>query len=169
MARYSAPGIGLGVQFTVAPPQQRLYFFPEPARARIIISRPWGWCIARISGTTVIGRVNASRAEWQQGKAMNDTVKDTEILTLRDVAKILRCATNKVYELTRGRAKARMDSPLPVFKIHSKMTRIRKADLMKWLDEMIEKQRSECLATSHGETKKQRDARQKREATIQRK
>lgn len=84
---------------------------------------------------------------------------EPEILTLKDVARILRTATNKIYELTRGRAKARMD-PLPVFKIHSKMTRIRKADLMDWLDRMIEKQRAE-----YGETTQQRQTRQKKQAT----
>ena len=64
---------------------------------------------------------------------MND---DNEILTLAEVAGILKCAQSQVYELTRQRAKARMSKPLPAFKIHSKMVRIRKSDLMRWLEEM---------------------------------
>jgi hypothetical protein len=85
---------------------------------------------------------------------------EPEILTLKDVARILRTATNKIYELTRGRAKARMADPLPVLRIHSKMLRVRKADLMDWLDKMVEKQRAE-----YGETARQRESRQKRQAT----
>jgi hypothetical protein len=72
---------------------------------------------------------------------MADT--EDEVLTLREVARILKTRTNKIYELTRRRAKARTDRPLPVFKIHSKMTRVRKSDLIKWLDGLMEQQRRE--------------------------
>ena len=83
-----------------------------------------------------------------------------EVLTLREVARILKCCTNQVYELTRGRSQARMDDPLPVFTIHRKMKRVRKADLMDWLDKMVKTQRAE-----YGETARQRESRQKRQAT----
>jgi hypothetical protein len=105
----------------------------------------------------------SNRQSTGQGAIMPEVsaeqMKDEpEILTLKDVARILRTATNKIYELTRGRARARMDDPLPVLKIHSKMLRVRKVDLMAWLDKMVEKQRSE-----YGETAQQRENRQKRE------
>ncbi len=65
---------------------------------------------------------------------------ENEILTLAEVAAILKCAQSQVYELTRARAKARMSRPLPAFRIHSKMVRIRKSDLMRWLQEMASSQ-----------------------------
>lgn len=83
---------------------------------------------------------------------------ENEVLTLREVAHILKCCTNQVYELTRGRSQARMNDPLPVFTIHRKMKRVRRADLMRWLDEMVRSQRAE-----YGETSQQRESRQKRE------
>ena len=66
-----------------------------------------------------------------------------EVLTLREVARILKTRTNQIYELTRRRAKARTDSPLPVFRVHNKMARVRKSDLMKWIDGLMEQQRRE--------------------------
>jgi hypothetical protein len=71
---------------------------------------------------------------------MPDT--EDEVLTLREVARILKTRTNQIYELTRARAKARTDRPLPVFKIHSKMTRVRKSDLIKWLDDLTKESKT---------------------------
>lgn len=63
-----------------------------------------------------------------------------EVLTLREVARILKASTKQVYELTRSRGQARSTIPLPVFTIHSKMKRVRKSDLRAWLNGLIEAQ-----------------------------
>ena len=63
-----------------------------------------------------------------------------EVLTLREVARILKASTKQVYELTRSRGQARSTIPLPVFTIHSKMKRVRKSDLRTWLNDLIDAQ-----------------------------
>jgi peptide subunit release factor RF-3 len=68
---------------------------------------------------------------------------DHEVLTLRDVARILRCRTRQIYELTRRRLQERSSKPLPVFTIHSKMKRVRRKDLLNWLDELVKDQRQQ--------------------------
>jgi len=75
-------------------------------------------------------------------KGMRTTLNDDgdEVLTLREVARILKASTKQVYELTRSRGQARSTIPLPVFTIHSKMKRVRKADLRAWLNDLIEAQ-----------------------------
>jgi hypothetical protein len=37
-----------------------------------------------------------------------------EVLTLREVARILKCRTNQIYELSRRRGQERSTKPLPV-------------------------------------------------------
>jgi chromosome segregation and condensation protein ScpB len=73
----------------------------------------------------------------------NNESNEPQILTLRDVARILRCRTGQIYELTRRRLQERSSRPLPVFTIHSKMKRVRKKDLMDWLDELVGEQRQQ--------------------------
>jgi len=75
-------------------------------------------------------------------KGMRTTLNDDgdEVLTLREVARILKASTKQVYELTRSRGQARSTIPLPVFTIHSKMKRVRKSDLRKWLNDLIDAQ-----------------------------
>jgi chromosome segregation and condensation protein ScpB len=68
---------------------------------------------------------------------------ENEVLTLREVAKILKCRTKQIYELTRRRLQDRSPRPLPVFAIHSKMKRVRKKDLHEWLDQLVKEQRQE--------------------------
>lgn len=63
-----------------------------------------------------------------------------EILTLREVARILKAGTRQVYELTRARGQERSPHPLPVFVIHNKMKRVRKSDLRKWLQDLVDDQ-----------------------------
>jgi hypothetical protein len=109
-----------------------------------------------LDSTLVTRRQPASRPECQQVSRTTAMNEEPEILTLKDVARILRTATNKIYELTRARARARTDRPLPVFKIHSKMTRIRKSDLMKWLNEMVEKQQQDSRRDSRSTTRSSR-------------
>lgn len=74
---------------------------------------------------------------------MDNQNNEHEILTLRDVARILRCRTKQIYELTRRRLQERLPKPLPVFTIHSKMKRVRRKDLMDWLDELVKEQRQQ--------------------------
>lgn len=75
-------------------------------------------------------------------KGMRTTLTDDgdEVLTLREVARILKASTKQVYELTRSRGQARSAIPLPVFTIHSKMKRVRKSDLRVWLNDLIDAQ-----------------------------
>jgi hypothetical protein len=62
-------------------------------------------------------------------------------LTLQDVARVLRCRTNQIAELACRRTRERSDNPLPVFKLSSKIKRVRKSDLHAWLDRQIALQR----------------------------
>ncbi|MGA8272291.1 MAG: helix-turn-helix domain-containing protein [Candidatus Sulfotelmatobacter sp.] len=75
-------------------------------------------------------------------KGMHPILTDDgdEVLTLREVARILKASTKQVYELTRSRGQARSAIPLPVFTIHSKMKRVRKSDLRTWLNSLIDAQ-----------------------------
>jgi hypothetical protein len=57
-----------------------------------------------------------------------------EILTMGEAAAILKMTEKQVYELTRRRSQERHQHPFPAFNIHSKAKRIRKSDLMAWLD-----------------------------------
>jgi Helix-turn-helix domain len=66
---------------------------------------------------------------------------DDQILTMAEAAEILKMRERQVYELTRRRSQERMDSPFPVFAIHCKALRVRKSDLMKWIDEMASQRR----------------------------
>ncbi len=74
---------------------------------------------------------------------MDTDNNEHEILTLRDVARILRCRTNQIYELSRRRGQERSPKPLPVFTVHNKMKRVRRKDLMDWLDGLVEASRRE--------------------------
>jgi Helix-turn-helix domain len=66
-----------------------------------------------------------------------------EVLTLQEVARILKCRTKQIYELSRRRGQERATKPLPVFTIHSKMKRVRRKDLMDWLDQLVKVSRTE--------------------------
>jgi hypothetical protein len=68
--------------------------------------------------------------------------KYNEVLTLREVARILKCRPNQIYELSR-RARAGtlhktgcLSSPFT-----QKMKRVRRKDLMDWLDGLVEASR----------------------------
>lgn len=57
-----------------------------------------------------------------------------EILTMSEVAAVLKMTERKVYELTRRRSLERMEHPFPAFNIHAKAKRIRRSDLTAWID-----------------------------------
>jgi len=57
-----------------------------------------------------------------------------QILTIKEAARFLKMKEKQVYELTRARSQERMEHPFPAFSIHSKAKRVRKADLVAWID-----------------------------------
>jgi Helix-turn-helix domain len=66
---------------------------------------------------------------------------DEQILTMEEAAEILKLTPKQVFELTRRRSQERMDIPFPAFNLHSKAKRIRKSDLMNWIDAMAQQGR----------------------------
>jgi hypothetical protein len=74
---------------------------------------------------------------------MDNNENTNEVLTPREVARMLKCRTNQIYELSRRRGQKRSTKPLPVFTVHSRMKRVRKQDLMAWLDGLVEASRRE--------------------------
>lgn len=66
---------------------------------------------------------------------------DDQVLTMAEAAEILKMTERQVYELTRRRSQERMEMPFPVFAIHCKALRIRKSDLMTWIDKMASQRR----------------------------
>jgi hypothetical protein len=63
-------------------------------------------------------------------------MNDDSILTMAEAAEILKLTERQVYELTRRRSIERMEHPFPVFAIHCKALRVRKSDLMNWINKM---------------------------------
>jgi hypothetical protein len=66
---------------------------------------------------------------------------DDELLTLDDVARLLKCTRRQVLELTRRRAQERSNNPLPVLRFHSKMLRVRRQDFLQWVERIAPSQR----------------------------
>lgn len=56
-----------------------------------------------------------------------------EILTLDDVAKLLKMTRNQVYTMTRARSQERMEVPLPVLRINGNL-RFRRNDVEAWVE-----------------------------------
>jgi Helix-turn-helix domain len=61
---------------------------------------------------------------------------DDQILTMGEAAEFLKMTEKQVYELTRTRSQDRMEHPFPAFSVHSKAKRVRKSDLMNWIDKL---------------------------------
>jgi len=61
---------------------------------------------------------------------------DTEILTMDEAAAILKMTPKQVFELCRRRSQERMRYPFPAFNLHAKAKRIRRSDLMDWIEQM---------------------------------
>jgi len=55
-----------------------------------------------------------------------------EILTVHEVAQIIRCKPSSVYNLTRKRGAARYSHPIPVIKLPCGL-RFRKSSVIEWL------------------------------------
>ncbi len=61
---------------------------------------------------------------------------DDAILTIEEAAAFLKMEPRQVYELTRARSQERMEHPFPAFSIHSKAKRVRRSDLMAWIEKL---------------------------------
>jgi hypothetical protein len=58
-----------------------------------------------------------------------------EILTMAEAADILKMTEQQVFELTRRRSQERHDLPFPAFNLHAKAKRVRKSDLLAWIEQ----------------------------------
>ncbi len=63
-----------------------------------------------------------------------------DILTVDEVAALLKMTRDQVYTLTRARSRARMDKPIPVLRINSNL-RFRRSDLDAWLADLAKEGR----------------------------
>lgn len=66
------------------------------------------------------------------GTEVSPTAPDNDILTVAEVAKIIRCKPSSVYNLTRKRGIARYAHPIPVIKLPCGL-RFRKSSVLAWL------------------------------------
>jgi len=58
-----------------------------------------------------------------------------ELLTVADLAAILKCKESSVYNLTRRRGRARYDNPVPVLRLPCGL-RFKRSSVKAWLDSM---------------------------------
>jgi predicted DNA-binding transcriptional regulator AlpA len=56
-----------------------------------------------------------------------------ELLTVSDLALILKCKESSIYNLTRRRGRARYDNPIPVLRLPMGL-RFRKSSVLAWLE-----------------------------------
>lgn len=59
----------------------------------------------------------------------------SEILTIDEVAALLKMSRRQVYELTRARTRETSPHPIPLLRINGN-TRFRRADVEAWLEEL---------------------------------
>jgi len=62
----------------------------------------------------------------------------SEIITVAEVAAILKCRPSSVYNLTRKRGLARYAHPLPVIRLPLGL-RFKRSSILQWLDDIEEK------------------------------
>jgi predicted DNA-binding transcriptional regulator AlpA len=60
-----------------------------------------------------------------------------ELLTIDDVATLLKCKRSSVHNMTRKRGQARYEVPLPVQRLPCGL-RFRRSDIENWLDRLAE-------------------------------
>jgi hypothetical protein len=65
---------------------------------------------------------------------------EEDLLTLDEVAQLLKVTRPQVLELTRKRTQERSDNPLPVIRFHSKMLRVRRKDFVAWVEKVAASQ-----------------------------
>jgi len=57
---------------------------------------------------------------------------ETDILTVAEVAELLKCKKSSIYNLTRNRGQARYDHPIPVLRLPMGL-RFRRSSVLAWL------------------------------------
>jgi hypothetical protein len=57
---------------------------------------------------------------------------DSVILTVTEVAELLKCRPSSIYNLTRSRGRARYDNPIPVLRLPMGL-RFRRSSVVSWL------------------------------------
>ena len=63
-----------------------------------------------------------------------------EILTIDDLAALLKMNRRQIYEMTSNRGRVRSTLPVPLLRINGNL-RFRRSDIAKWLDELAEEGR----------------------------
>jgi hypothetical protein len=69
----------------------------------------------------------------QSGSSPPETIKRDELLTVSELALILRCKQSSIYNLTRRRGRVRYDNPIPVLRLPCGL-RFKRSSVMAWLD-----------------------------------
>jgi len=57
---------------------------------------------------------------------------DNDIMTVAEVAELLKCKPSSIYNLTRHRGRARYDNPIPVIRLPMGL-RFRRSSVLSWL------------------------------------
>ena len=89
------------------------------------------------SADCLVGRGTMSTNLAPAPETLSSVVTQTEILTVSDVAKLLKFSKGQVYDLTRSRAKVRQTRPIPVLRINGNL-RFRRSDIEQWLNGLAE-------------------------------
>lgn len=63
---------------------------------------------------------------------MPTVLPDNDILTVAEVAELLKCKPSSIYNLTRSRGRARYDDPIPVLRLPMGL-RFRRSSVLAWL------------------------------------
>jgi helix-turn-helix protein len=58
---------------------------------------------------------------------------DDEIMTVADVAAVLKCKSSSIYNMTRRRGRQRYDHPIPVLRLPFGL-RFKRSSVLAWLD-----------------------------------
>jgi predicted DNA-binding transcriptional regulator AlpA len=78
-----------------------------------------------------------TKPKYPQDTTQQDTSHD-EIITVAEVAAILKCRPSSVYNLTRKRGLARYAHPLPVIRLPLGL-RFKRSSILQWLDDIEER------------------------------
>lgn len=73
--------------------------------------------------------VNVSHA---RSEILPPTPADNDILTVAEVAKLLKCKPSSIYNLTRHRGRERYENPIPVIRLPLGL-RFRRSSVLAWL------------------------------------
>ena len=65
-------------------------------------------------------------------ESLQTTPADSDILTVADVAELLKCKPTSIYNLTRIRTRTRYDNPIPVLQLPMGL-RFRRSSVLAWL------------------------------------